>query len=148
MAGAFVGKARSFSQLNGFAETGIQRYRIEAVRDESKTETCRCLYRDVFDVCDALRRIHRLDRLGRPDDMRSEQPWVCTAIDPATGERSRFVDRDSQCDRIGDVVRLAVGTIDDAGEFARTISNAGLMDLGGSRPPSHGLCRWTCLAVA
>ena len=147
VAGAFVGNARSSSQLSGFAEAGIQRYRIEAVMDERTTEICRYLDGKMFEVGDALRRFDRLDRLGRPEDIRREQPWVRTSTDPATGQRSMFVDRDGQRVRIGDVVRSALGTSDDAGEFARTVSNAELMDLGVSWPPYHGLCRSTCLAV-
>lgn len=112
--------------------------------DERTTEICRYLDGKVFEVGDALR---RFDRLGRIDDVRREQPCVRTSTDPATGQRSTFVDRDGQRVRIGDVVRSAVGTSDDAGEFARTVSNAELMDLGVSWPPYHGLCRSTCLAV-
>jgi SPP1 gp7 family putative phage head morphogenesis protein len=147
VAGAFVGNARSFGQLSGFAEAGIQRYRIEAVMDERTTEICRYLDGKVFEVGDALRRFDRIDRFGRPEEIRREQPWVRTSTDPATGQRSMFVDRDGQRVRIGDVVRSAVGTSDDVGEFARTVSNAELMDLGVSWPPYHGLCRSTCLAV-
>ncbi len=147
VAGAFVSNARSFGQLSGFAEAGIQRYRIEAVMDKRTTEVCRYLDDKVFEVGDALRRFDRLDRLERPEDIRREQPWVRTSTDPATGQRSMYVNRDGERVRIGDIVRSAVGTSDDASEFARTVSNAELVDLGVSWPPYHGLCRSTCLAV-
>ena len=143
VAGAFVANGRSLAQMSAYAEAGIQRYLIEAVLDEHTTEICRYLHGKEFEVGAALQRFDRIEQLDRPEDIKSEVPWVREALDPDTGRKFLYVERDGARTRIAEVARSAVGTSDDPGEFRRGRDSAELMDMGVSFPPYHGLCRST-----
>ena len=145
VAGAFVANGRSLAQMSAYAEAGIQRYVIEAVLDEVTTEICRFLHGKTFSVGDALGRFDRIEQMERPEDIKAEQPWVREAVDSETGRKVLYVDRGGTRTPIADVVRSALGTSDDQGEFRRGQSERELMDLGVSFPPFHGLCRSTTL---
>jgi SPP1 gp7 family putative phage head morphogenesis protein len=143
VAGAFVANGRSLAQISAYAEAGIQRYLIEAVLDERTTEICRYLHGKEFEVGDALRRFERIEQMQSPEEIKNEAPWVREALDPDTGEKFLYVDRNGSRTRIADVARSAVGTSDDPGEFRRGRNSAELMDVGVGFPPYHGLCRST-----
>lgn len=147
VAGAFVANGRSLAQMSAYAEAGIQRYLIEAVLDEKTTEICRYLHGKEFEVGAALQRFDRIERLDRPEDIKAEAPWVREALDPDTGTKFLYVERDGARTRIAEVARSAVGTSDDPGEFRRGRDSAELMDMGVSFPPYHGLCRSTTVPV-
>lgn len=148
VAGAFVSNGRSLSQMSAYAEAGIQRYVIEAVLDEHTTEICRYLHGKEFEVGDALRRFDRIEQLDRPEDIKSEAPWVREAIDPETGMKFLYVEQNGTRSRIAEVARSAMGTSDDPGEFRHGRDSTELMDMGVSFPPYHGLCRSTTLPSA
>jgi len=141
VAGAFVSNGRSFSQISAYAEAGIQRYVIEAVLDEQTTNTCRFLHGKTFSVRDAVRRFERIESLQRPEDIKTEQPWVREARDQKTGRTVLYVNKGERRVPITEVVRSGVGAKDDAGEYRRSTGDQALMDLGVSFPPFHGLCR-------
>ncbi len=145
VAGAFVANGRSLAQVSAFAEAGIQRYVIEAVLDEVTTEICRFLHGKTFSVGDAIKRFDRIEGMERPEDIKTEQPWVRQAVDPETGRTVLFVERDGARSPLAEVSRSGLGTSDDQGEFARGRTEQELMDLGVSFPPFHGLCRTTLL---
>ena len=145
--GAFVSNGRSLAQMSAYAEAGIQRYLIEAVLDEHTTEICRYLHGKEFEVGAALQRFDRMERMDRPEDIKAEAPWVREALDPDTGTKFLYVERDGARTRIAEVARSAVGTSDDPGEFRRGRDSAELMDMGVSFPPYHGLCRSTTVPV-
>ena len=143
VAGAFVSNGRSLAQMSAYDEAGIQRYLIEAVLDEHTTEICRYLHGKEFEVGDALRRFDRIEQMESPEEIKTEAPWVREALDPETGRKVLFVNRDGARTRIAEVTRSAMGTRDDAGEFARGRNTTELMDMGIGFPPYHGLCRST-----
>jgi hypothetical protein len=147
VAGAFVANGRSLAQMSAYAEAGIQRYMIEAVLDEHTTEICRYLHGKEFEVGAALQRFDRIERMDRPEDIKAEAPWVREALDPDTGTKFLYVERDGARTRVAEVARSAVGTSDDPGEFRRGRDSAELMDMGVSFPPYHGLCRSTTVPV-
>lgn len=145
VAASFVGRGRSFGQLSGYAEAGVDQYRIEAVLDEATTEVCRFLHGKVFSVRRGLDLFQRAE--NRPESIKSVAPWVRVASDPRS-ERTMLVagSGDSRTP-IAEVIRSGVGTRDDLGEFRRPPGGRELADLGLGPPPFHGLCRSTCLAV-
>jgi hypothetical protein len=147
VAGAFIGQGRSFAQMSSYAEAGIERYRIEAVLDERTTSTCRYLHGKTFSVGEALRRFDRLERLERPEDIKRELPWVRERTDAETGRAVLYVNRGGEETALAEVLRSAVGTRDDLGEFRPLASEAALREVGIGFPPYHGLCRTTTLAV-
>ena len=146
VAGAFIGRGRSFAQLSSYAEAGIDRYIIEAVLDEQTTEICRFLHGKSFSVSSGLRTFDRVD--AQPDLVKELTPWVRETVNPETGRKVLLVERGDKRTRVAEVTRSGLGTRDDRGEFARRLSERGLVDLGLSFPPYHGLCRTTSVADA
>jgi SPP1 gp7 family putative phage head morphogenesis protein len=147
VAGAFISQGRSFAQVSSYAEAGISRYRIEAVLDERTTPICRYLHGKTFSVGEALRRFDRLERLERPEDIRSELPWVRERTDSETGRTVLYVNRGGEQTELAEVLRSAVGTRNNLGEFRSLTSDTALQEVGIGFPPYHGLCRTTTLAV-
>jgi len=83
---------------------------------------------------------------AEPDLVKEITPWVREAVDPESGRKVLFVERGDDRTRVAEVSRSAVGTRDDRGEFARTLSERDLANLGVSFPPYHGLCRTSTVA--
>lgn len=144
VAGSFVGRGRSFSQLSAYAEAAVTRYRIVAVLDEVTTPTCRFLDGKTFSVSRGLELFDRVE--ANPDSIEELNPWVRDTVDPATGKRSLSIDRGGERYSIADIVRSGVGARDDRGEFSRGLGERELGDLGIGFPPYHGLCRTTTVA--
>ena len=143
VAGSFVSRGRSFAQLSAFAEASIERYVWESVLDEHTTECCRFLHGKVFAVGAGLKTFDRVER--EPDRIKELTPWVRESADPETGRKILIAENRGQQIRVADVSRSAAGTRDDRGEFARSLSERELTDLGVSMPPAHALCRSTIL---
>ncbi len=137
VAGAFVGRARSFAQVSSYAEAGIERYRVQAVLDEATTPTCRFLHGKTFAVRTALADFDRLEGLARPEDVKAASPWI------RMKNGVLFVEHTSGRHELADVVRSGVGSRDDLGEFRARMDDADLGALGIGPPPYHGLCRST-----
>lgn len=135
VAGAFVGRARSFAQVSSYAEAGVERYRVQAVLDEATTLVCRFLHGKVFTVRASLAGFDRVERLSDPSDVKRASPWV----------RQKggvlYVEHTSGRRELAEVVRSGVGTTDDVGEFRARIDDAALEGVGIGPPPYHGLCR-------
>ena len=142
VAGAFVGRARSFAQMSSYAEAGIERFRVVAVLDAATTLTCRFLHGKTFTVRLALAGFDRVEQLARPEDVKRASPWV----------RSKggvlFVDHTSGRRDLAEVVRSGVGANDDIGEFRSRIDDAGLEGVGLGPPPYHGLCRSSSVPIS
>ncbi|KAB2911243.1 MAG: head morphogenesis protein [Kofleriaceae bacterium] len=141
VAGAFVGRARSFAQVSSYAEAGVERYRVQAVLDEATTLVCRFLHGKVFTVRASLAGFDRVERLSDPDDVKRASPWVrqkggVLFVEHATGRRE-----------LAGVVRSGSGVRDDVGEFHSRIDDAALEGLGIGPPPYHGLCRSTSVPI-
>jgi SPP1 gp7 family putative phage head morphogenesis protein len=146
VAGAFIGRGRSYALLSSFAEAGIERYQIEAVLDERTTPICRFLHGKTFSVQTGLDRFEEAER--EPERLKEISPWVRDSMDEATGRRALWVPRGGERVVLAEVARSGEGRRDDVGEFARGRSEADLSAAGIGFPPFHGLCRSTCLAVA
>lgn len=145
VAASFVGRGRSFAQLSGYAEAGIERYRIEAVLDEATTEVCRFLHGKVFSVGRGLTRFTRAEQ--SPASVKSIAPWVRVGRDTESGRSVLYINKAGERVPIAEVTRSGVGSTDDVGEFRLPSRDQDLMDLGLGFPPYHGLCRTTTLAV-
>jgi SPP1 gp7 family putative phage head morphogenesis protein len=146
VAGAFISNGRSFAQTSSYAEARIERYIIEAVLDEQTTEICRFLHGKSFSVKSALDRFKRIEAMERPEDIKRIQPWVRETIDPDSGRKMLYVERENERTPITEVTRSAFGTRDDRGEFRGSLSEREMNELGIGFPPYHGLCRSTTVA--
>ena len=145
VAGSFIANGRSYANISSFAEAGIERYVWESVLDERTTICCRFMHGKTFSVGSALQRFERIEALEKPEDIKSEQPWVREARDPETGRKLLYVNKSGARVPIAEVVRSGFGSKDDVGEFGRSKTEREMSDLGICFPPLHGLCRSVCL---
>jgi len=143
LAGAFIAQGRSFSQVSGYAEAGIERFIIEAVLDEVTTETCRFLHGKSFTVAGALAQFDRLSALERPEDIKEELPWVRERVD-ADGLGEIFVKRGGERHVLAQITKSGRGTT-GVGEYSGGRGAEDLTGLGIGFPPYHGHCRTTTL---
>jgi hypothetical protein len=145
IAGAFVGRARSWSQLIGYDQAEISRYRVVAILDQATTQICRFLDGQVFDVREGLNALGRERTLSRPEQIKESNPWVRERRGE-DGKRQLYVTRDGQRVPIATVER-AGSAIDDRGEFSGAMGERDLVNVGLGPPPYHGLCRSTTVPV-
>jgi SPP1 gp7 family putative phage head morphogenesis protein len=137
VAGAFVGKSRSFAHLSSMAEAGITHYRIEATLDAATTPICRHLHGTVFSVSTALEHANREAALENPDDIRRVSPWVRQRGDQLV------VDHVGGRVALATVIRIGVSADDDRGEVRGHVTTDRLQAIGINCPPFHALCRTT-----
>lgn len=130
---AFANRARTTTQLNAYAEAGVQTYRFVAVMDDRTTEICRFLNDRVFRVSAALSRLRRAEELTDPDQIRNTLPWVSTRVDE-TGQRGLYFDRDGRSHRVATI---------NGNEFSEDLSDDELEAAGVAVPPLHVRCRST-----
>lgn len=147
VANAFVGQARTTSQISSYEEAGIQTYEIVAVIDEVTTDICRFMDGKVFEVSAARGLLDSLQELDDPEDVKYANPWVRKGRDPdGEGLRLFVPTADGKGVTIAKIERSGVGTKDDRGSFTGAKSEADLVALGIPVPPFHGHCRTTIVA--
>ena len=117
VAGAFVGRGRSYAQVAAYAEAGIQHYRVEAVMDERTSSICQLMHGRVFAVRDALNSFDAADRLSDPEGIKNLNPW------PRQDTGGLYIMRGGK--------RLGI----------ESTPTQRLGELGLAFPPYHGLCR-------
>lgn len=146
VAGAFLGRARSASQLAGYREAGVRWYRIDAVLDEATTNICRYLHGRTFKVSEGLALLRREGTARAPEAVKAINPWVRERR-AKDGRRELYVGSGDRERRIATVEESAFGVADEIGRFSGGLDDAGLMDEGVGFPPYHGLCRSTTIPV-
>ena len=137
VAGAFVGRGRSYAQVGAYADAGITHYRIEAVLDERTSNICRFLHGRVFSVRDSSRLFEEAGRLQDPEDIKNLSPW------PREDAAGLYIMRGGRRIHVARIERSGAGASDDVGELTTYHSQADLARLGLGFPPFHGLCRST-----
>ena len=75
VAGAFVGRGRSYAQMNGYAEAGIKRYRVVAVMDKRTSSVCRRMHGKVLNVQDGIDVFLRAEAAKDRTAIVSLNPW-------------------------------------------------------------------------
>lgn len=141
VATAFMNTARTASNLNAFAEAGIQRYRFEAVMDEATTDQCRFYHDQVFSVGDAVERMNAQMRASSLEELQATNPWVRVGTD-SDGARFMYVQQGAEQTRIATIEQSGIGT-QSPGTYSGAMSSAGLTAVGVPYPPLHGNCRST-----
>lgn len=145
---AFVGRARSTSQVYAYEDAGIETFEVVAMLDEVTTDQCRFMNGKVFTVKAARRLLDTLQELEAPEDVKYANPWIRVGKD-SKGNRQLYIPRaDGGATTIARVTRSGVGTADDVGSFSRGKSAASLSKLGVQFPPYHGRCRTLVVAGA
>jgi SPP1 gp7 family putative phage head morphogenesis protein len=145
VAGSFIGRGRSFGQLSSYAEAGIDRYQIVAVKDERTTDTCWFLDGKVFSVGAGLDRFAAVEE-GEPERVKDLTPWV--RVRRQEGAQRLFVEVPTGRRDVAVIERSAVGQRERAGGYRALVSDAGLEQLGLGFPPYHAHCRSSTVALA
>ncbi len=143
---AFTTRGRSFAQVSGYAEAGIERFQIMAVLDEATTNFCRAIHGTEFTVGDGLRAFAEAERLSDPESIKESAPWVRETRN-GDGTIDMWVKHNGAKVSVGRVLSSAVGRADETGKFSGLRDSAGLRAVGVSLPPYHGLCRTTTVPV-
>lgn len=146
VAAAFTTRGRSFAQVSGYAEAGVERFRIESVLDEATTNFCRSIHGTEFSVGAGLRAFADAERLTAPEEIKDAAPWVRETKNP-DGTTEMWVKRGAERISVGTVVESAVGRADEVGKFKGLKPAPDLGSLGIGLPPYHGLCRTTTVPV-
>lgn len=143
IATAFVNTARTTSQLNAFAEAGIQQYRFEAVMDEVTTDQCRYYHDKVFTVSGGISAMTRLTQSATLQELRATNPWVRVGNDG--GGSYLYVDRGEGAGReiVARIDRSGFGNRDDAGSYSGGWTAQKLEQEAIPFPPLHANCRST-----
>lgn len=148
VADAFVGTARTASQIAAYEDAEIQTYEIVAVLDEVTTDICRFMDGKVFRVSAARGLLNSLDGLGDPEQVRFANPWVRRRTGEDGNLELYVPNSDGSSTTIAQVTRSGIGSRDDRGEYANALGDADLVSLGIPVPPFHGRCRTTIVAGA
>jgi SPP1 gp7 family putative phage head morphogenesis protein len=141
VATSFMNTARTASNLNAFAEAGIQYYRFEAVMDEATTDQCRFYHDQVFSVGAAVNVMNAQMRAGTLEELQQTNPWVRVGRDD-DGSQYMYIEKDGERTRVANIDESGVGT-QAAGTYSSALSSERLTTLGVPYPPLHGNCRST-----
>ncbi len=138
VASAGVSRARSYSEVSGYLEVGIEALEVQAIMDERTTEICRCLDGMVVDT-----HVASVQVMGAINsvDPEASSPFLREVRDKATGVNQILAGNGV---KIADVIRSGVGRADDRGQFSYNKALAGISEQNIGPPPYHHLCRsWT-----
>jgi SPP1 gp7 family putative phage head morphogenesis protein len=141
----FTNRARTYTQLGAFGESGIERYRFDAVLDEVTSEVCRFMHGKVFTVERAVDRFRDVERARDAEAIRDVQPFVQVGAD-RDGNQVLFYERGGRRRAVAQVDEPAVGARDEVGRYSRALSPVQLEAAGVTVPPIHGRCRSTIVA--
>jgi SPP1 gp7 family putative phage head morphogenesis protein len=75
VAGAFVGRGRSYAQLSAYKEAGIKHYRVVAVMDERTSSVCQRMHGRVLRVQDGIDIFLQAEAAKDPVAISSLNPW-------------------------------------------------------------------------
>jgi len=142
VASVSVNRARSYSEVSGYLEAGIESLEIQAVLDERTTDICRCLDGQIISTELASQQVFGAMNVKQPEDIVDASPFLRTVTDKETGIRSIVTENNGT--KVADIVRSGAGKVDDNGQFRRYIAGNALTDHNIGPPPYHHLCRsWT-----
>ena len=142
VASAAINRARSYAEVSGYIEVGIEALEVQAVLDERTTEICRCLDGQIIETHVVSQQIVGAMNVARPEDIRDASPFLRERVDQKTGVKSIVTANNGT--KIADVVRSGMGRLDDRGIFKYYKAGNQLADANIGPPPYHHLCRsWT-----
>ena len=140
VASIHVARARSYGQLAGYDDAGIERYVISASGDEVTCVICRCMNGKEFSTAASLARYRDVEASRDHYAVESLQPFVQVGRGP-DGKQYLFADAGGKQHFIAEVLEDATGERDNDGRYGRQASETALQTAGVSAPPFHGRCR-------
>lgn len=140
VATAFMNTARTASQLNAYAEAGVQYYRFEAVMDEATTDQCRFYHDQIFSVGAGVAAMNATMQASSVEQLQDTNPWIRTGRD----ENGSFLyfTRGGEQTVVARIEQSGVGTR-SPGVYSGGMSSAQLSSEGVPWPPLHANCRST-----
>jgi len=143
-----VNRARSYSELSGYNEAGIQYLEVQAMLDERTTEICRYMDGQIIDVQQCTALLQRGAEVKRPEDIAKVNPFLRT-VDSKGGHPTaayRAAGKPvylatTQGARVAQVLRSGVGNVDDRGQHRALAGGSKLPQKGVGMPPYHHNCR-------
>lgn len=137
-----VSRGRSYSEVSGYVEVGIESLEVQAVLDERTTEICRCLDGQIIDTHVVSQQIVGAMNVASPEDIKDASPFLRESFNKETGLKEIVTANNGT--KIAEVLRSGVGRADDRGQFNMLRQGNGLADANIGPPPYHHLCRsWT-----
>lgn len=146
IASVFSARARTYGQLSGFDEAGIESFSFEAVLDEVTSEVCRFMHGRTFSTAKALDRFNEAEASEDPEAVKDLQPWASTGK-TEEGKVALFFSVGGEKRAIAEVLSPGAGQHDLVGKYRAKMSDAGLEEAGLSTPPLHGHCRSTIVPI-
>lgn len=137
---SFANRGRTYTQLAAFDEAGVERFRFDAVLDESTSHQCRFMHGRVFSVGRAMQLFDEVEQASEPEHIKNLQPWVQVGADDA-GNQVLYYQRAGRRHVVAQVDEGAVGQADRVGRYSRALTADQLEAAGVSTPPIHGRCR-------
>lgn len=136
-------RARSWGQLQGFADAGITEYEWESILDEVTSDQCRFLHGRRFSVGKAIAAFDAVEEAGDSKAIEKLQPWMRVGKTD-DGEQVLFLDRgDGSRKLVARVKESGFGVADKTGSYSGDIGVAAMQKLGVGTPPVHPRCRST-----
>jgi hypothetical protein len=142
VASIHVARARSYGQLSGYTEAGIERFVNSAALDEVTCVICRFMNGREFEVETSIDRFHEVEASGDPYAVTERQPFVKVGR-TEDGDRFLYAESGGEVHHIADVIDDATGERDEEGRYGRAASEGKLAAIGVTEAPFHGRCRCT-----
>lgn len=146
LASVYVARARTYSQLKGYAEAGISAYQWESVLDAVTSQHCRFMHGRVFPAAAGLGKIGEVEDSDDPESVKTTLPWMSMGK-TAAGDAALFYKQSDGSRRM--VCRVAEPGVGDGGigKYTHALSNQQLLAAGICMPPAHAHCRSVTLPV-
>jgi len=132
-----VSRARSYSELAGYREAGIEYLEVQAMLDERTTEICRFMDGQILEVraCAALQQAART--VSKPEQIYQVTPFM----EVKTRRNGQNIIQTRTGTRVAQVLRSGVGGVNDRGKHNQLLLNGKMPKKGVGTPPYHHNCR-------
>ncbi len=143
VAATAVSRSRSYSEVSGYIEVGIEALEVQAVLDERTTETCRALDGQIIETHIVSKQIVGAMNVPTPEGIKDASPFIKETWNDKTGMKELRTANTANI-KIAEVLRSGVGRADDRGKFNFSKTGNQLADANIGPPPYHFGCRsWT-----
>jgi hypothetical protein len=145
IASVFTARSRTYGQLAGFQEAGIDTFQFESVLDERTSEVCRFMHGRTFSVSNGLRGYAETSASDDPEAVKDIQPWGSVGKDEK-GNKGIFIGSGEGRALAAHIEQPAIGT-QGVGKYKPAMTDGEMDAAGFSAPPLHGHCRSTIIPV-
>jgi SPP1 gp7 family putative phage head morphogenesis protein len=152
VASSAVSRSRSYGQMVGYRQSGIDYYMWDAVMDERTCEICRYLHGQQFPVASPLQAFQRVRTSDNPETAVNEFPWY-RVVGGQRGEGGLRIGGDIHVQPRGEPLGTLVASVRESGVGQRDVQGTHRVHTnpraagGTTVPPAHGLCRCTTVPV-